>query len=234
INQKQMCYVDGTKCNDNIVCRRRPPTKVWIAELLSEREAVELNYEGFRNGELEEDFVDEEGDLIPNNIKGCIWMLNNYVKNITKEQKRFEKMLKATEHMFCGNVNLIGFADKYINSLKCSSGGNNSGTNATMPETQEKEKDVQGEVGCPNMNRVEALNDVGFQAQRNEEVEVGVSDIGVNEQTPGSGKDLMGSTKNRFADVGQDAKSLFGFDRQENMCGVLTQKAFESVADEVE
>ncbi|GJR13689.1 hypothetical protein Tco_0796341 [Tanacetum coccineum] len=55
-------------------------------------------------------------------------------------------MLTAAEHMFPGNVNLIGLDDKYINSLKCTSGGNNSGTNEMMPGTQEKEKDVQGEV----------------------------------------------------------------------------------------
>nr|GEU89036.1 hypothetical protein [Tanacetum cinerariifolium] len=114
-------------------------------------------------------------------------------------------MLTTAEHMFPGNVNWIGFADKYINSLKCSSGGNNSGTNAAMPDTQEKEKDVQGEAGCPNMNRVEMLN---------EEVEVRDGDIGVNEQTPCSGKDLMRLTKTcvgQDTDVGQDAKSLFGF-----------------------
>nr|GEX51041.1 hypothetical protein [Tanacetum cinerariifolium] len=195
IRQKGMCCVDGTKCNDNIVCRRRPPTKVWIAELLSEIEAVELNCEGFGHGELEEDFIDEEGDPIPNNIEGCIWMFNNYVKNITKERKGFEKMLTAAEHMFPRNVNLIGFVDKYMNSLKCSSGGNNS------------------------------------------EVEVRDGDIGVNEQTSCSGKDLIGLTKKfmgQDADVGQDACSFFGFDRQENMCGLLTQKAFESIADEVE
>ncbi|GKD91999.1 hypothetical protein Tco_1371836, partial [Tanacetum coccineum] len=66
---KRMCYVDGTKCKDNIVCRRRPPTKVWTAELLSEREAEELNCGGFGHGELEEDFVEEDGDPIPNNIE---------------------------------------------------------------------------------------------------------------------------------------------------------------------
>ncbi|GJT10581.1 hypothetical protein Tco_0857623, partial [Tanacetum coccineum] len=201
-----MCYVDGTKCNDNIICRSRPPTKVWTAELLSEREAEELNCGGFGYGELEEDFVEEEGDPIPNNIEGCIWMLNNYVKNITKERKGFEKLLTAAEHMFPGNVNLIGFADKYIDSLKCTWGSNNSGA---MNNAQTKRKRTQAlpRVSCcPNMNRVEALYDVGFQAQRNEEVEVGVSSIGVYEQTPGS----------------------------ENMCGVLTQKAFESIADEVE
>nr|GFA14532.1 hypothetical protein [Tanacetum cinerariifolium] len=78
------------------------------------------------------------------------------------------------------------------------------------------------------MNTVEVLN---------EEVEVRDGDIGVNEQTPSSGKDLIGLTKKcvgQDADVGQDACSLFGFDRQENMCGLLTQKAFESIADEVE
>nr|GFA61969.1 hypothetical protein [Tanacetum cinerariifolium] len=68
IRQKGMCYVDGTKCNDNIVYRRRPPTKAWIAKLLSEKEAKELNCEGFGHEELEEDFVVEEGDPIPNNI----------------------------------------------------------------------------------------------------------------------------------------------------------------------
>ncbi|GJT65610.1 hypothetical protein Tco_1017090 [Tanacetum coccineum] len=193
---------------------RGPLTVLTTAELLSEREAEELSCGGFGYGELEEDFVEEE--------------------EYNKERKGFEKLLTAAEHMFPGNVNLIGFADKYINSLKCTWGGNNSGTNATMPHTQEKEKDVQGEAGCPNMNRVEALNDVGFRAQRNEEVEVGVSDIGVNEQTHGSGKDLMGLTKNSCADVVVEKESLFGFDRQENMCGVLTQKAFESIADEVE
>nr|GEZ91587.1 alternative oxidase 1 [Tanacetum cinerariifolium] len=88
----------------------RPPTKVWTAKLLSEREAVEMNCGGFGHGELEEDFIDEEGDPIPNNIE-----------NITKERKGFEKMFTAAEHMFPGNVNLIGFADKYMNSLKCSS-----------------------------------------------------------------------------------------------------------------
>ncbi|GJT66429.1 hypothetical protein Tco_1017909 [Tanacetum coccineum] len=31
-------YGAGTKCKDNIVCRRRPPTKVWTVELLSDRE----------------------------------------------------------------------------------------------------------------------------------------------------------------------------------------------------
>ncbi|GJU46612.1 hypothetical protein Tco_1203878, partial [Tanacetum coccineum] len=121
-------------------------------------------------------------------LTGCIWMLNNYEKNITKEQKGFEKLLTVAEHMFPGNVNLI---------------------------------------------RVEALNDVGFRAQRNEEVEVGVGYIGVNEQTHGFGKDLIGLTKNSCTDVVVEQESLFGFDRQENMCGVLTQKAFVSVADEV-
>nr|GEY41291.1 hypothetical protein [Tanacetum cinerariifolium] len=210
VNLKQMCYVDDIKRNDNIVYRRRPPTKAWIAKLLSEKEAKELNCEGFGHEELEEDFVVEE------------------------EQKGLEKMLTAAKHMFPGNINFIGFADKYINSLKCSSGGNNSRTNATMPETQEKENVIQGEASCPNINTVETVNDVGFRAQRNKEVKVSVSDIGVNEQTPCSGKDLMGLTKNRFADVGHDGGSLFGFDRQDNMCWVLTQKAFESVADEVE
>ncbi|GKD30599.1 hypothetical protein Tco_1241377 [Tanacetum coccineum] len=157
--------------------RRRPPTKVWTTENLSEREAKELNCGGFGPEELEEDFVDEEGDPIPNNIEGYIWMLNNYVKNITKERKRFKKMLTAAKHMFPGNVNLIGFADKYINSLKCTSGG--------------------------------------FRAQRNEEVEVGVSDIGVNERTPGSGKDLKGLTTNSFVDVVVDTTSLSGRSRSQ-------------------
>nr|GEY66199.1 hypothetical protein [Tanacetum cinerariifolium] len=131
----------------------RPPTKVWTSELLSERGAIELNCGGFGHGELEKDFVDEEGDPIPDNIE-----------NISKKRKGFEKMLTIAEHMFTGNVNLIGFADK-----------------------------------------VEALN---------EEVELRDGDIGVNEQTPCSGKDLI--------------------KRQKNMCGMLTQKAFESIADEVE
>ncbi|GKD76605.1 hypothetical protein Tco_1339226, partial [Tanacetum coccineum] len=156
------------------------------SELLSEREAEELNCGGFGHGELAEDFVEEDGDPKPNNIEGCIWLLNNYVNNIAKERKGFEKLLTAAEHMFPGNVNLVGFADKYISSLK------------------------------------------------NEEVEVGVSDIGVNEQTPGPGKDLIGVTKNSCVVVVVEKGALFGFDRQENMCEVLTHKAFESVADEVE
>nr|GEU54206.1 hypothetical protein [Tanacetum cinerariifolium] len=205
IRQKGMYYVDGTKCNDSIVCRRRPPMKVWTAELLSEREAEEVNCGGFGHGELEKKFVDEEGDPIPKNIEGCIWMLKNYVNNITNERKEFEKMLSAAEHMFPGNVNLIGFADKYINSLKCISGCNNSGTNAPIHQTEEKEKDVQGEDGFHNMNRVEAFTDEGYRAQRNKEVEVGASDIGVKNQV-----------------------------RKENMIDVLTQQAFKSVAKEVE
>ncbi|GJT66430.1 hypothetical protein Tco_1017910 [Tanacetum coccineum] len=146
---------------------------------------------GFGHGELEEDFVEEDGDPIPNNIE-----------NIFQRNKKVEQLLTAAETICSlGTLNLVGNADKYINSLKCIWGGNNSGINATMPQTQEKEKDVQGKAGCPNMNRVEALNDLGFRAQRNEEVEVGVRDIGVNEQTPGPGKDLIGVTKNSCAVV---------------------------------
>nr|GEX72467.1 hypothetical protein [Tanacetum cinerariifolium] len=168
MNLKQMCYVDDTNCNDNIVCRRRPPTKVWTVELLSEREAVELNYGGFGHGELEEDFINEEGDPIPTILR---------------------------------NINLIGFADKYMNSLKCSSGGNNSGTNATMPDTQEKEKDVQGEAGYPNMNRVEALN---------EEVEVRNGDIGVNEQTPCSDEVELSIEKSKSMEIYDRPSFSFG------------------------
>ncbi|GJV26194.1 hypothetical protein Tco_1378889, partial [Tanacetum coccineum] len=63
-----MSYVDGTKCNSNIVYRKRPPTKVWTAKLLSEREVEELNFGGFDHEEIEEAFFDEEGYLIPNDI----------------------------------------------------------------------------------------------------------------------------------------------------------------------
>ncbi|GJV26196.1 hypothetical protein Tco_1378891 [Tanacetum coccineum] len=63
-----MSYVDGKKCNYNILYRKRPPTKVWTAKLLSEREVEELNSGGFGHGEIEEAFFDEEGDPISNNI----------------------------------------------------------------------------------------------------------------------------------------------------------------------
>nr|GFA22696.1 C2 calcium-dependent membrane targeting [Tanacetum cinerariifolium] len=89
------------------------------------------------------------------------------------------------------------------------------------------ENDVQGEAGCPNMNRVEALN---------EEVEVRDGDICVNEQTPCSGKDLMGLAKTcmgQDADVGQDTCSLFGFDRQENIRVVDADAALSSEENKV-
>ncbi|GKE36230.1 hypothetical protein Tco_1459635 [Tanacetum coccineum] len=63
-----MSYVDGTNCNSNIVYQKRPPTKVWTTELLSEREVEELNSGGFSHGEIEKAFFDEEGDPISNNI----------------------------------------------------------------------------------------------------------------------------------------------------------------------
>nr|GFD49768.1 hypothetical protein [Tanacetum cinerariifolium] len=66
---KQMVYVDGTKSASKIVCQRRPPTKVWTAELLSEREADELCCGGFGREDLEEDFVKEEEDFIPTNLE---------------------------------------------------------------------------------------------------------------------------------------------------------------------
>ncbi|GJV86538.1 hypothetical protein Tco_1530476 [Tanacetum coccineum] len=60
-----MSYVDGTKCNANIVYWKRPPTKVWTWELLSERVVEELNSGGFGHEEIEEAFFDEEWDPIP-------------------------------------------------------------------------------------------------------------------------------------------------------------------------
>nr|GFD48882.1 hypothetical protein [Tanacetum cinerariifolium] len=99
-------------------CRRRPPTKVWTAELLSEREADELCCGGFGRGDLEDDFVEEEEDSISTNLEGCVWMLNNYVANITKERKGFEKVFAAAENMFLGNAKLVGFADTYMKCLK--------------------------------------------------------------------------------------------------------------------
>ncbi|GJV26195.1 hypothetical protein Tco_1378890 [Tanacetum coccineum] len=96
---------------------KRPPTKVWTAELLSEKEVEELNSGGFGHGEIEESFFDEEGDLIPNNIG---------------ERIRFERILAAIENMFPGKINLNGFVEKYIDTLKYLSYRYTSGTNANM------------------------------------------------------------------------------------------------------
>ncbi|GJV86539.1 hypothetical protein Tco_1530477 [Tanacetum coccineum] len=118
-----------------------------VSELLSKKEVEELNSGGFGHGEIEEAFFDEEEDLIPNNIEGCVWMLK-YVNNITKEQIGFERILAETENMFLGNINLNGFVERYIDTLKYLSCGNTSSTNANMHKTQEREQDVQGEDGC--------------------------------------------------------------------------------------
>nr|GFA26631.1 hypothetical protein [Tanacetum cinerariifolium] len=120
---------------------------VWTAELLSEREADELCCGGFGRGDLEEDFVEEEEDFILTNLEGCVWMLNNYVANITKERKGFEKVLAAAENMFLGNAKLVGFVDTYMKCLKYTAGGNYTGTNETMQLTAEGENDVQEEAG---------------------------------------------------------------------------------------
>lgn len=66
---KQLCYVDGTKCNTFNIRRKRPPTTIWTAELLSEREHEELLAGGFGLGEIEEPFVEEEGDPTPEHIE---------------------------------------------------------------------------------------------------------------------------------------------------------------------
>nr|GEW69869.1 hypothetical protein [Tanacetum cinerariifolium] len=147
------------------------------------------------------------GGMVELKVDGIPSKLGLYVVNNLDEKKMEDVELN------CGGFGNRELEEDFVDE---------EGTNATMLDTQEKEKDVQGEAGCPNMNRVEALN---------EEVEVHNGNIGVNEQTPCSDKDLMGLTKKC---VGQDACSLFEFDRQENMCGLLTQKAFESIADEVE
>ncbi|GJZ87705.1 hypothetical protein Tco_0659315 [Tanacetum coccineum] len=63
-----MAYVDGSKCNSFNVVRKRPPTLVWTSELLKEREDEELNSRGFRFGEIEGLFVEQE-DPMPDNIE---------------------------------------------------------------------------------------------------------------------------------------------------------------------
>ncbi|GJZ99825.1 hypothetical protein Tco_0672376 [Tanacetum coccineum] len=75
------------------------------------------------------------------------------------------------------------------------------------------EGSIHRDVQDVNIELIEGQEQISIRAQRNEEVEVGVSDIGVNEQTPGSGKDLMGLTKNSCADVVVEKESLFGFDK---------------------
>lgn len=74
---KQMAYVDGTKCNSLSVGRKRPPTSLWTAELLSERETEELNFGGFGFGEIEGPFVEQE-DPMPDTIE-VIRILTIYI-----------------------------------------------------------------------------------------------------------------------------------------------------------
>ncbi|GJR62939.1 hypothetical protein Tco_1505101 [Tanacetum coccineum] len=161
---------------------------ISYSKLLSEKEVEELNSGGFGHEEIEEAFFVEERDL-----NGCVWMLNKYVNNITNERIGFERILAATENMFPENINLNGFVEKYIDTLKYLSYENTSGTNADMHKTQEREQDVEGEVVA--------------------------SEIGVNEQTYGSGKDLMGPTTNSLAAVVVDTSSLFGFEGQKTWLG---------------
>lgn len=66
---KQLCYVDGTKCNTFSVGRKRPPTSVWTMELLSERENAEVLAGGLGLGETEGHFVEEEEDPAPENVE---------------------------------------------------------------------------------------------------------------------------------------------------------------------
>ena len=74
---KQMAYVDGTKCNSLSVGRKRPPTSVWTAELLSERETEEIDSGGFGFGEIEGPFVEQE-DPMPDTIE-VIHIITIYV-----------------------------------------------------------------------------------------------------------------------------------------------------------
>ncbi|GKE36231.1 hypothetical protein Tco_1459636 [Tanacetum coccineum] len=121
--------------------------------------------------------------------------------------------------MFLGNINLNGFVEKHIDGLKYPSCGNTSGTNANMHKTQEREQNVQGEEGCASLNSVEALIGDGFQAQRNKEGEVVAIQVGVNEQTSGSGKDLMGPITNSLAAIVVDTSSYSGLKGQKTWLG---------------
>ena len=48
---------------------KETPTTVWTAELLSERENAEVLVGGLGLGEIEDPFVEEEGDPTPENIE---------------------------------------------------------------------------------------------------------------------------------------------------------------------
>nr|GEZ80627.1 major facilitator superfamily domain, general substrate transporter [Tanacetum cinerariifolium] len=99
-NEEMMTYVDGSKCSSFNVIRKRPPTLVWTSELLREREDEELNFGGFRFGEIEGPFVEQE-DPMPDNIE---------------EKTGFEKTLDAAEYMF--SRKLEGFFERYVDTLK--------------------------------------------------------------------------------------------------------------------
>nr|GFA75637.1 major facilitator superfamily domain, general substrate transporter [Tanacetum cinerariifolium] len=60
------------KCSSVNVIRKRPPTVVWTSELLREREGEELNSGGFRFGEIEGPFVEQE-DPMPDNVEDHIY-----------------------------------------------------------------------------------------------------------------------------------------------------------------
>nr|GEX02466.1 major facilitator superfamily domain, general substrate transporter [Tanacetum cinerariifolium] len=94
-----MAYVDGSKCSSFNVVRKRPPTLVWTSELLREREDEELNSGGFRFGEIEGPFVEQE-DPMPDNIE---------------EKSRFEKTLDVGEYIFPRK--LEGFFERYVDAL---------------------------------------------------------------------------------------------------------------------
>nr|GEY93405.1 C2 calcium-dependent membrane targeting [Tanacetum cinerariifolium] len=141
-----MAYVDESKCSSFNVIHTRPPTVVWTSELLREREGEELNYGGFRFGEIEGLFVEQE-DPMPDNIE---------------EKTGFEKTLDAAEYMFPRK--LEGFFKRYVDALKyqgCRKEGSGNANISDENRAADAQADGQNNEGDNNI-----LGDIGMDQGR--------------------------------------------------------------------
>nr|GEX14481.1 hypothetical protein [Tanacetum cinerariifolium] len=178
-----MAYVDGSKCSSFNVVRKRPPTLVWTSKLLREREDEELNSRGFRFGEIEGPFVEQE-DHMPDNIEGFVWKLNKYVKSIIKEKSGFENTLDAAEYIFLGK--LAGFFERCMDALKyqgCRKEGSSNANISDANRAADAQADEQNNKGASFVS-VQAMIREGAISLGDEHVNIGMDQEGTDVVTP--------------------------------------------------
>nr|GEY06334.1 hypothetical protein [Tanacetum cinerariifolium] len=113
-----MIYVDGVKCKSLQMVRKRPPTSVWTAEILKEREEEEITSGGIGLGEKEYEFMEEDENGVPKDLKGFAWKLEKYIETISKSKTCFDKTIAIRMEVFPDSALLKDLEVKYVKASR--------------------------------------------------------------------------------------------------------------------